>query len=127
MKSKLFFIIIIVFPLLVSCTNEETLDRAFTIGAETTANVLLDECNVRYGQLPIAQKEAKILAENGLNRSREYFISIDDKKWIDEALEIASSSLEAVSVGMTKDKCISMANAIVKDGGVIKSIRHYYK
>ena len=119
-KLSLLFSALVLF----SCTDEKKLDTAFSLGAHTTVNLFLEECASRYENLPVLEIKERV--ETGLTETRNYFISIDDTKWIEEASEIASTSLNKSVARMTKEKCTNMIAAIAVDGGVKKSIRDYY-
>ena len=126
MKPALLLPTLLMVPLLVSCTDQETLDRGFLLGAHTTVQLFTQECQERFNELAPLSEQAKPLIDKGLAENREYFVQIDDKKWIKEAEQIANRSLARATPGMTQEKCENMIDAVIKDGGVIKSINDYY-
>ncbi len=128
MNKKLISIAVIFLTATVSCTNEETLDTALAIGAQTTSIIFIDECTKRFKELPITKDEARKMILAGINESQKYFISIGDEKWIDEAVDIGNSSLKKSIPTMSQEKCKNFITAIVKDGGIQKGkrFRDYY-
>ena len=126
MKNTLTILSLLFLPLLISCTKQETLDRAFSLGAHTTVQLFVKECHDRYSDIQAATQQVNILTDRGLAENHQYFIQIDDKEWIEEAHQIAITSLKKASPTMTQKKCEYMLDEVIKDGGVTRSINDYY-